>query len=123
MVQRDMRPPVLRGFTFSKVLGAGGFSDVFLYDQELPKRKVAVKVLLAEGLTPESRNAFVAEANLMALLSAHPYIVSIFHADVADDGRPYFIMEYCSGANLSDRYKQSPLTVPEAIRTGIRVAG
>jgi serine/threonine protein kinase len=123
MVQRDTRPPVLRGFTFSKVLGAGGFSDVFLYDQELPKRKVAVKVLLAEGLTPENRNAFVAEANLMAMLSAHPYIVTIFHADVADDGRPYFIMEYCSGPNLADRYKQSPLTVPEAIRTGVRVAG
>ena len=123
MVQRDTRPPVLRGFAFAKVLGAGGFSDVFLYDQELPKRKVAVKVLLAEGLTPENRNAFVAEANLMAMLSAHPYIVTIFHADVADDGRPYFIMEYCSGANLADRYKQNPLTVPEAIRTGIRVAG
>ena len=123
MVQRDSRPPVLRGFTFSKVLGAGGFSDVFLYDQELPKRKVAVKVLLAEGLTPENRKAFVDEANLMALLSAHPYIVSIYHADVADDGRPYFIMEYCSGPSLAERYKQKPFTVPEAIRTGIRVAG
>ncbi len=123
MVQRDSRPPVLRGFTFSKVLGAGGFSDVFLYDQELPKRQVAVKVLLAEGLSDENRNAFVAEANLMALLSAHPYIVSIYHADVADDDRPYFIMEYCSGPSLAERYKQKPLSVPEAIRTGIRVAG
>ncbi len=33
----------------------------------------------------------------MAQLSAHPFIVTIFHADVSADGRPYFVMEYCSG--------------------------
>ncbi len=104
-------------------MGSGGFSDVYLYDQELPRRQVAVKVLLAEGLTADSQRAFVDEANLMAKLSAHPYIVSIHHADVADDGRPFFIMEYCSGASLADRYKKQPLSVAEAVRTGIRMAG
>ncbi len=122
MAERAIDPPALAGFTYVRALGSGGFSDVFLYDQELPKRKVAVKVLLAEGLTAEGRKAFVDEANLMARLSAHPYIVAIHHADVARDGRPYFIMEYCSGASLSERYKRQPLSVPEALRTGIRIA-
>jgi serine/threonine protein kinase len=122
MADRGIDPPALVGFTFVKALGSGGFSDVFLYDQELPRRKVAVKVLLAEGLTAEGREAFVDEANLMARLSAHPYIVTIYHADVSRDGRPYFIMEYCSGPSLSERYKRQPLPVPETLRTGIRIA-
>lgn len=121
MSRRSGEPPVLRGFTFSRVLGSGGFSDVFLYDQELPKRKVAVKVLLTDGLTSASRAAFIAEANLMAQLS-HPYIVKIYHADVSDDGRPYLIMEYCSGRNLAEQYKQQPLGVAEALRTGVRLS-
>ncbi len=115
-------PPELRGFTFIKLLGSGGFSDVYLYEQELPRRQIAVKVLLMEGLTAATREAFVAEANLMAQLSAHPYIVSIHHADVAPDGRPYFVMEYCSGPSLGDRYKRQPFSVVEALRTGIRLS-
>ncbi|WP_193509955.1 serine/threonine-protein kinase [Cryobacterium sp. BB736] len=116
-------PPELPGYTFVNVLGSGGFSDVFLYDQQLPKRRVAVKVLLTEELSGANRAAFVAEANVMAQLSAHPYIVSIFHADVAKDGRPYFVMEYCSGPSLAERYKARPLEVADVLRTGIRVAG
>ncbi|MBH0053687.1 serine/threonine protein kinase [Salinibacterium sp. SWN139] len=116
-------PPELPGYTFVKLLGSGGFSDVFLYDQHLPKRRVAVKVLLTEDLAPATRASFVAEANLMAQLSAHPYIVSIFHADVASDDRPYFVMEYCSGPSLAERYRSAPLAVTDVLRVGIRVSG
>lgn len=116
-------PPELPGYTFVKLLGSGGFSDVFLYDQHLPKRRVAVKVLLTEDLAPATRAAFVTEANLMAQVSAHPYIVSIFHADVAADDRPYFVMEYCSGSSLAERYKSAPLPVTDVLRVGIRVSG
>lgn len=115
-------PPELPGYSFVRLLGSGGFSDVFLYDQHLPRRRVAVKVLLLEELTPANRAAFVAEANLMAQLSAHPYIVTIHHADVASDDRPYFVMEYCSGPSLAERYKQAPLAVADALRTGVRLS-
>ncbi len=116
------QPPELPGYTPVKLLGSGGFSDVFLYDQALPRRRVAVKVLLLEELTPATQAAFVAEANLMAQLSTHPYIVTIYQADVAADGRPYFVMEYCSGPSLADRYKQAPLPVVDALRTGVRLS-
>ena len=115
MRRQTSNPPELPGYTFVKLLGSGGFSDVFLYEQHLPKRKVAVKVLLTEELTAANRAAFVAEANLMAQLSAHPYIVSIFHADVASDDRPYFVMEYCSGPSLAERYKREPMAVVDEI--------
>lgn len=116
-------PPELPGYTPLGLLGSGGFADVFLYEQRLPRRKVAVKVLLADDIDAGTRAQFVAEANLMARLSAHPFIVTIFHADVSADGRPYFVMEYCSGPSLSERYKRQPLTVEDALRTGIRLSG
>ncbi len=115
-------PPDLPGYTFVKVLGSGGFSDVFLYEQKLPKRRVAVKVLLTEQLTAATRASFVAEANLMAQLSTHPYIVTIYQADVAGDDRPYFVMEYCSGPSLAERYKQGAFAVADALRTGVRLS-
>jgi eukaryotic-like serine/threonine-protein kinase len=115
-------PPELPGYTFVKHLGSGGFSDVFLYEQKLPRRRVAVKVLLTEELTAANRAAFVAEANVMAQLSAHPYIVTIYQADVAGDDRPYFVMEYCSGPSLAERYKREPFEVADALRTGVRLA-
>lgn len=116
------QPPELPGYTYVKLLGSGGFSDVFLYDQQLPKRRVAVKVLLTEEITPASRAAFVAEANLMAQLSAHPYIVTIYQADVSADDRPYFVMEYASGPSLAERYKHETFSVADALRTGVRLS-
>ena len=115
-------PPELPGLHYIRPLGAGGFSDVFLYEQELPKRHVAVKVLASDDLSDNTRSAFVAEANLMAQLSAHPYIVTIYHAAVAPDGRPYFVMEYCSGPSLAEQYKRSQFSVADGLRTGVRLS-
>jgi serine/threonine protein kinase len=108
--------------TFVRPLGSGGFSDVYLYQQELPRREVAVKVLAAETVDDQARAAFVGEANLMAQLSAHPYIVTIYGASVAADGRPYFVMEYCAGPSLAEQYKDHRFTVADALRTGVRLS-
>ena len=122
-MRRAGEPPILPGLEPVKLLGSGGFADVFLYEQQLPRRKVAVKVLLADDLSAQSTNAFVAEANLMAQLSAHPYIVTIYGAHVAEDGRPYFVMEYCAGPSLSEQYKRRPFTITDALRVGVRISG
>jgi serine/threonine protein kinase len=115
-------PPDIPGLTFLRALGSGGFSDVYLYEQELPRREVAVKVLAAETVDDQTRAAFVGEANLMAQLSAHPYIVTIYGASVAADGRPYFMMEYCAGPSLAEQYKDHRFTVADALRTGVRLS-
>ncbi len=122
MRRSPSQPPAIPGLRFERQLGAGGFSDVFLYEQQLPRRQVAVKVLLAEHLTEQTREAFVAEANLMAQLSAHPYIVTIYTADVAPDGRPYLAMEYCAGPSLAEQAKLRRFPVADALRTGVRLA-
>jgi hypothetical protein len=115
-------PPQLPGFDYVRVLGVGGFADVFLYRQHLPSRLVAVKVLLAAGMNDEVRARFTDEANLMAQLSHHPSIVTVHHASVAADGRPYLVMEYCSQPSLAQRYRAERMGVAEVLRIGVRLA-
>ena len=115
-------PPQLPGFTFLEVLGSGGFADVYLFEQHLPRRKIAVKVLLPEKMAGATTEQFTAEANVMALLSTHPAIVTIYQAGVSDDHRPYLAMEYCPKPNLQVRSRAAALSVAEALRIGIQVA-
>ena len=114
-------PPNLPGYSYLRPLGSGGFADVFLYEQNMPRRQVAVKVLLSEIVNDHVRQLFQAEANLMARLSSHPSILTVFQASVSADGRPYLVMEYCS-STLSQRYRSEPLSVPETLRIGVKIA-
>ena len=115
-------PPRIPGFEYVGLLGMGGFADVFEYRQDFPRRSVAVKVLLSTSLEGGARDAFFAEANIMAALSQHPSIVTIHQAAIASDGRPYFVMEYCGKPSLGQRFRTERISVAETLRTGIRVA-
>lgn len=116
-------PPQIPGFDYVQLLGSGGFADVFLFQQDMPRRRVAVKVLLKDAVSDGGAESFTSEANLMAQLSTHPAIVSIYEAGISTDGRPYLVMEYCSKPNLQARYRRQRLSVAEALRIGIQVAG
>ncbi len=119
-----MAAPIdLPGFVFERVLGSGGYADVHLCSQELPRRRVAVKILRETVANRAARSRFESEANLMAAVSTHPSIVTIHHAAVADDGRPYLVMEYCSRPNLADQCRSRVLSVPEMLHTFVRLAG
>ncbi|MCP8998897.1 protein kinase [Pseudarthrobacter sp. RMG13] len=115
-------PPHIPGFTYISLLGSGGFSDVYLYEQDRPRRKVAVKVLLSDLKTEGARRRFESEANLMAQLSSHPYIVTIFEAEVTEAGHSYLAMEYCSRPSLDVRYRRQRFSVDEVLAVGIQVA-
>lgn len=115
-------PPVISGFEYIKLLGSGGFADVFLYQQLHPRRQVAVKVLLKERLGSQTAQSFTDEANLMAQLATHPSIVSVYQAGVAGDGRPYLVMEYCSRPNLQVRHRREKFSEAETLRVGIQIA-
>ncbi|HWU27987.1 MAG TPA: serine/threonine-protein kinase, partial [Microbacterium sp.] len=123
MTRAPSPPPELQGFEYLRPLGTGGFADVFLYEQQLPKREVAVKVLLADRLSAGAAEEFTNEANVMAMLSTHPAIVTIYQAGVAADGRPYIVMEYCPKPNLQVRTRKEPFSVAEALRVGVQVSG
>ncbi|WP_025158843.1 serine/threonine-protein kinase [Leifsonia aquatica] len=115
-------PPVLPGYAVIRPLGSGGFADVFLYEQDLPRRVVAVKVLAAEAVNDETLRAFNAEADILARLSAHPAIVTVHLASISSDGRPFFVMEYCPDT-MSARLRRDSLALTTVLETGVRIAG
>ncbi|KAA9107853.1 serine/threonine-protein kinase [Microbacterium rhizomatis] len=115
-------PPILPGLDYVRPLGSGGFADVFLYQQDMPRRSVAVKVLPSDVRDPELLRMFNAEADVLAHLSAHPSIVTVYQAGISADGRPYIVMEYCPGS-LAQRYRLERIPVDEVLAIGVRMAG
>ena len=113
--------PVLSGFSYLRPLGSGGFADVYLYEQDLPRRQVAVKVLPAGLQGTDVRRMFNAEADVLARLSAHPSILTVYQASVSADGRPYIVMEYCP-ASLGERFRRERIAVPEVLAAGVKIA-
>ncbi|QJU54261.1 serine/threonine-protein kinase [Herbiconiux sp. KACC 21604] len=116
-------PPLLDGFDYLDTLGSGGFADVFLYEQHLPRRRVAVKVLHDDAVDDAAVARFRDEANLMAQLSSHPSIVTIHQAGVTGDGRAYLVMEYCALPDYGRRFRQQSIPVEEALAVGVQLAG
>lgn len=114
-------PPLLPGLAYIRPLGSGGFADVFLYEQDMPRRKVAVKVLPSDVRDPDLRRMFNAEADVLAHLSAHPAIVTVYQAGISADGRPYIVMEFCPDS-LAKRYRRDRIPVPEVLAVGVRMA-
>ncbi len=118
-----MTAPLIPGFAFIEHLGSGGFADVFLYEQQWPHQRVAVKVVRPDiPLTTREKQLFTAEANAMARLADHPYIVSVITAGITHDGRPYLVMRYCPPPDLGVRVRSNPMPVRDAVATGIKLA-
>lgn len=115
-------PPTIAGFTFTESIGAGGFADVFLFTQHSTGRPVAVKVLRAEHLSDHSRRQFETEANVMAGVSAHPFIVTIHDAGVASDGRPFLVMEHYPLPHFGRRAAGGALSTAEVLRVAVQVS-
>ena len=115
-------PPVLDDFHFVSYLGSGGFSDVYLYEEQLPKRLVAIKVLSRTALGEGDSSQFRDEVDLMAQLSGHPSVVEIHDANVAESGQPYVVMQYCPMPSLAERLANGPLPIEDALKMGVQVA-
>ncbi|MDB5335488.1 MAG: serine/threonine protein kinase, partial [Planctomycetaceae bacterium] len=88
-------------FRLLRRLGRGGMSEVYLAEQTLLKRHVAIKVLRPELMLDESlRQRFQKEALAVAGLN-HPNIVQVYTVGEAD-GRFYIAQEYVNGQNLRE---------------------
>lgn len=114
-------PPVIAGYTYIRPLGTGGFADVFLFEQDMPRRSVAVKVLLHDIVDSDVLRMFNAEADVMARLSSHPSILTVYNASISADGRPYLVMEYCP-SSLSGRFRREVLPVADVLNVAVKIA-
>ena len=107
------------------VIGSGGMGRVWLADDELLRRRVAVKEIdtpadmsSADMLTTQL--ATMREARAAARLD-HPGVVRVFDV-VWGPGRSWIVMEYVKSRSLHDIVRaEGPLTHREASRIGLAV--
>jgi serine/threonine-protein kinase len=99
-------------YRLKEKIGSGGMSDVYLADDQLLSREVAVKVLHPElARDPSYIQRFRYEAQAAANLN-HPNIVNIY--DWGNEGDIYYIvMEYVEGRSLSDLLRREGKLLPE----------
>ena len=98
-----------------RILGEGGMANVYLANDTILNRKVAVKVLRGDLANDEKFVRRFQREALSASSLNHPNIVEIY--DVGeDDGNFYIVMEYIEGKNLKQLIKRrTKLSLPEVI--------
>ena len=114
----SIRPPALERvgpYELLKPIGQGGMGTVYLARQERPiRRQVALK-LIHRGMTSEEiLRRFRIERNVLANLH-HPYIARLLDGGAAEDGRPYFAMEYVDGQPIDEHCDHLRLSIRERL--------
>jgi tetratricopeptide (TPR) repeat protein/predicted Ser/Thr protein kinase len=102
-------------------LGKGGMGEVFLAEDTVLGRKVALKFLPEEAHQDSAaRTRFLREAKSAAALD-DPFICKIYETGEVN-GRPFIAMEYVEGESLRSRLDRSPMPLAEAVTTALEVA-
>jgi len=96
-------------------LGEGGMGVVYLAEDTLLGRRVAIKTLHSRtGHDPQFRGRFLREARAVSALS-HPHIATIYDYGETEDGEPYIVMELIKGSTLGELMLTEKLTVGRSI--------
>jgi eukaryotic-like serine/threonine-protein kinase len=115
----DWTPPAeFDGYRILRALGHGGMGRVFLGEDVLLERRVAVKFIASGEPNESSRERFLVEGRAIARLS-HPNVVSIYRVGEAQ-GHPYLVAEFVRGQNLERVAK--PVTQERVVRIGVGLA-
>lgn len=114
-------------YRLRKRLGHGGMGAVWLADDEVGGRQVAVKEPRTPSSLSERERATVhARMRREALAAArihHPSVVAI-HEVVVEDGQPWIVMELVRGRSLADVLAtDGPVPPHRAAAIGLRVLG
>ena len=117
------RPERIGLYTLLEEIGRGGMGVVYLAQQRLTRRRVALKVLRTRGHSPRRLQQFEREAQILGLLE-HPGIAQIFEAGSADLGRGrqmYFAIELVEGPPITRYAAQHGLSQAERVELLARV--
>ncbi|MDO5720830.1 MAG: serine/threonine-protein kinase [Actinomycetaceae bacterium] len=117
---RSVAGPSIDGFSWVEFVGRGGHADVHRYVQQVPEREVAIKVVSHDGSAKHKR-ILRRESNVLAQVSSHPGIVSLYLTGRTRAGDEWMALEYCPRRPW--RRGIAPLSVVEVVRTGVIVAG
>ena len=99
-----------------RLLGEGGFGEVYLVENPLIHRRAAVKVLHTElARDAELVRRFLNEARAASAIQ-HPNIIDVLDAGGTADGAPYILMEFLEGVSLQKRLAdRGRLALPQVL--------
>jgi serine/threonine protein kinase len=120
-LQTEMQTPDLSDTRYRalELLGHGGMGTVWLAQDSILQRPVALKVLAAENSSADLAARLMQEAMVLARLE-HPGIVPVHDAGTLPDGRTFYCMKLVEGQTL-DRYALK-LPLRERLRLVQRIA-
>ncbi|HEV2661734.1 MAG TPA: serine/threonine-protein kinase, partial [Ktedonobacteraceae bacterium] len=103
----------LGNYRLMKLLGRGGFAEVYLAENKYLGVQTAIKVLKLRDLDPLEQEKFRVEAKYMTTLE-HPHIIKVLDYGIemsqrgsgVDGSTPYLVMEYAPLGTLRHLYSQ-----------------
>jgi len=113
-------PDRIRDYRILRKIGEGGMGEVYLAEQETPRRQVALKVIRRGMDTRHIIARFESERQALALMD-HPNIATVFDAGETPGGRPYFVMEYVRGTAITLYCDRNRLSTVDRLRLFVDV--
>jgi serine/threonine protein kinase len=111
-------PDRIGRYEIQRRLGTGGMGSLYLANDPLLDRLVAIKLLKDDYQDDtDLRERFAREARSVARLR-HPNIVIVFDVGEDEGGRPFMAMEYISGETLTRVFRRDP-ALPLVRRLGL----
>lgn len=102
-------------YTIRELIGEGGMGLVYAAEQSQPiKRRVALKIIKIGMDTRDVIARFESERQALALMD-HPNIARILDAGATEDGRPFFVMDYVPGIDITDFADQTRMAVSDRL--------
>jgi serine/threonine protein kinase len=109
-------------FADLRVLRAG--SRFTIYEgRELGANRMIVAKVPDHG-SPWLNDVIEREAQVLAAISSHPNVVTLYERITLDDGRPALLLERCVGTVFDGvHHDDEAMSVQEVVATGIKLAG
>jgi eukaryotic-like serine/threonine-protein kinase len=118
----NRRGQQIGAYRLSELIGEGGMGSVFLAERSdgAFAQRVALKLVRSDLLKAGSHDRFLREREVLARLS-HPHIAQLRDGGVADDGTPYFTMEFVEGEAITNFCDERRLGIRERVRLVMQV--
>jgi serine/threonine protein kinase/Flp pilus assembly protein TadD len=111
-------------YRLERKVDEGGMGAVYLAfraDDQF-KQKVAIKLIRYGFDTNDVRRRFRHERQILANL-VHPHIARLLDGGTAEDGRPYFVMEYVEGVSITKYCREHKLSFSDRLNLFRTVCG
>ncbi len=103
-------------YRLERLLGKGGFAEVWLGRHLRDQSEVAIKILNVYLPTSDEQDQFFTEVRMLKGLT-HPHIVIMQDYGIQGD-KPYLILEYASGGTLRRRHPRGTPADRPVCQTG-----